>query len=114
MKRIITTAALASSLALTTCASASAPEKSETTTEEAPEPGDPAPLSGNISWSITPRNTYVYPKGTNQTYLYLSLKSGADSRWEKRVPLNISLVLDRSGSMSGDKIAYARQAAKFV
>src|SRR4029078_10435256 len=31
-----------------------------------------------------------------------------------RRPLNISLVLDRSGSMAGNKLDYTRQAAQFL
>jgi Ca-activated chloride channel family protein len=51
------------------------------------------------------------PKG----YLYMEARAGKFVPKEnKRLPLNISLVLDRSGSMSGDKIEYVRRAASFV
>lgn len=44
-------------------------------------------------------------------YAYIQIVAG-ESMAEVRVPLNIALVLDKSGSMEGDKIANLRQAAK--
>jgi Ca-activated chloride channel homolog len=48
-------------------------------------------------------------------YYYVEAKSvAAAPAQRKRSPLNLSLVIDRSGSMSGGKLAYAKQAAKHV
>jgi Ca-activated chloride channel family protein len=47
-------------------------------------------------------------------YLMARLRSGSAPDNQGRRPLNISLVIDRSGSMGGDKIAYTRQAAQFL
>lgn len=47
-------------------------------------------------------------------YLYFELEAGKSSQEVKRVPLNISLVVDRSGSMEGDKLFYVKKAVDFV
>ncbi|MDX2303612.1 MAG: VWA domain-containing protein [Microscillaceae bacterium] len=47
-------------------------------------------------------------------YLYIVLQGGAAPKNNKRIPLNISLVIDRSGSMAGDKLNYVKKAVDFV
>ena len=46
-----------------------------------------------------------------KVYLRLSLKAIAERRGDKRTPVNVALVLDRSGSMQGPRIAAAKEAA---
>ena len=60
-------------------------------------------------------NTYFF-QGSNkrEIYLYASLKAGKAPTNQERVPLNISLVVDRSGSMQGDKLTYVKKAVDFV
>lgn len=50
----------------------------------------------------------------HKIYLMARVISGAAIHQQKRRPLNLSLVIDRSGSMAGDKIDYTRQAAQFL
>ena len=47
-------------------------------------------------------------------YLYFELEAGENTQEVDRIPLNISLVVDRSGSMEGDKLFYVKKAVDFV
>jgi Ca-activated chloride channel family protein len=47
-------------------------------------------------------------------YLMARIKAGANPNAQKRRPLNLSVVLDRSGSMSGDKLSYVKKATQFL
>jgi Ca-activated chloride channel family protein len=54
----------------------------------------------------------VLPLGkSGKVYLRLSLKSAPIANREWRSPVNVALVLDRSGSMKGKRIAAAKEAA---
>ena len=79
--------------------------------------GQPISLNENtpIKWDIRLDNPYYVKEGNKQyVYLYLDVKGGETQTDKKRAPLNLSLVLDRSGSMSGDKLNYSKKAIDFV
>ncbi len=50
----------------------------------------------------------------HQLYLMARIKAGANPNAQKRRPLNLSVVLDRSGSMAGDKLSYVKKATQFL
>jgi len=69
---------------------------------------------GSIHFATAFENDYFTPY--NRTgHFYAEIQTD-DYRGEPgaKVPLNIAIVLDRSGSMSGQKIQHARQAAKYI
>ena len=70
---------------------------------------------GAISWTASVSNKYWLAEGDDR-YAYIAIKvtGNEQKKDKKRVPLNISLVLDRSGSMEGDAMKFAKEAAKFV
>lgn len=67
-----------------------------------------------VTLKCTLNKPYLPVLNTQQlAYVYIQVEGG-ESIAEVRTPLNISLVLDKSGSMEGDKIINLRKAAKNV
>jgi Ca-activated chloride channel family protein len=66
------------------------------------------------SYRITARtDRNLIPAGQScQRYLYLVLTAPVVPGYVDRPSLNLSLILDRSGSMSGNKLVYVKQAAE--
>lgn len=57
----------------------------------------------------------VVSKKGGKIYLRLSLRAlQVDRREEERTPVNVALVLDRSGSMKGKRLASAKEAARMA
>lgn len=61
-------------------------------------------LEANLGQSI------IHSKSSDRIYLRLALKGAALPGRDKRTPINVALVVDRSGSMAGDRIAAAKEA----
>ncbi len=63
-----------------------------------------------VTLRLTPEREYVYRRGSRDIILELELKARHPDT-SRHTPVNVSVVLDRSGSMEGPKIEKARQAA---
>ena len=74
------------------------------------------PEKGNLEFNVSPMNSY-WLKGADEGEFYLHLHVKApkmQAQAKERLPLNISVVIDKSGSMSGDKIAYTKKAVNYL
>ena len=60
--------------------------------------------------------TLINPKGDSVRYLEVSMDAPEPDRRSKRkrAPMDLALVIDRSGSMQGEPLAAAREAARGV
>lgn len=67
------------------------------------------PAAADLSVDAQVSHTEVYTGNGEPFYLKIGL-TGIETAEKERTPVNLSLVLDRSGSMSGDKIINARKA----
>ncbi len=64
-----------------------------------------------MPFTVTPDRKLARAAGGSIRYLRVSIEAPEAAPREDRTPVNISLVLDRSGSMAGEKIERAREAA---
>lgn len=69
--------------------------------------------SAQVVLDVELENPVLSADRKQKTYLKVGLE-GFELQETQRAPVNLSVVLDRSGSMSGDKIARAREALRMV
>jgi Ca-activated chloride channel family protein len=70
--------------------------------------------NGSLYFRAEPVNNFVTDK-SGLVYYYVHLQgTERQSTSKKHVPLNLSIVIDRSGSMEGDKLRYTKEAVKYV
>jgi Ca-activated chloride channel homolog len=71
--------------------------------------------NGSLYFRAEPVNNFL-PEKSGNLYYYVHLQGVKKVMNDKneRVPMNLSVVLDKSGSMSGDKLKYTKEALKYV
>ncbi len=116
---VMTAAGSAAAFAVTPGApatTATSQEPGAKSTSEAPKPPPlpPSRFQGNGTLAIDARlgHDSVAKDGTGETYLMASI-TAADAK-NVAPPLNLALVIDKSGSMKGDRIARAIEGASGI
>jgi len=69
-----------------------------------------APAAAPVKLDVELANPVVLSRGPQRTYLRVAL-TGMRPGPKRRVPVNTAIVLDRSGSMAGNKLEEAKRAA---
>lgn len=88
----------------------STPGMGERTMMAAPPP----PVQRSLMLTATSGNAYGLSSDITREHLLFDIRSASGTLGGMRLPLNISLVIDRSGSMEGAPLDYAKQACAYV
>jgi Ca-activated chloride channel family protein len=67
----------------------------------------------DVTLRVTPDRDYIYKAGPREVIVQVEIE-GRKADDVRRAPMNLAVVLDRSGSMEGAKIEKARQAASIA
>ena len=67
--------------------------------------------SPDVTLRVAPERDLVYSRGSREVIVQVDLAAKKPERGGKRAPMNLVVVLDRSGSMQGAKIEKAKQGA---
>lgn len=67
----------------------------------------------DLELRVAPERDYIYKRGPREVVVQIELDGRRPERG-RRAPMNLSVVLDRSGSMAGAKIEKARQALPWI
>ena len=68
---------------------------------------------GTVTMTVSLNNQNLLMPGKGKVHLAVDLKATTKSP-NKRLPMNLALVIDRSGSMRGEKIEKTREAARHL
>ena len=67
--------------------------------------------SPDVTLRVAPERDLVYTGGSREVIVQVDLDAKKPDRGAKRAPMNLAVVLDRSGSMQGAKLEKAKQGA---
>lgn len=71
-------------------------------------------MDATLNFKLLPDCNLIAREEPSERIVEISLTAPPSRKTAQRAPLNLALIIDRSGSMSGEKLEYVRQAAAHV